>query len=244
MRQNYKLIVAYEGSAYLGWQKTKEGPSIEESLESVLAQILQEKVTLQAASRTDAGVHARGQVINFFSESQNISLKSINSLLPKDITVLSLEKVDFQFHPTIDSVSKQYEYNLCIGDVQYPEHRHFSWHCSSLNVNDMQLAAGHLVGTHDFSALTNTKKNEGYDNYFREVKSLEIIRNENRLVIRIQGPQFLYKMVRNIVGTLVYVGMGKIGVGDIPLILKSKDRTRAGITAPAHGLCLVKVDYR
>lgn len=246
---NLKLTVAYDGSAYLGWQKTEMGLSIEEKLEQVLSQILQEKVVLQAASRTDAGVHAVGQIVNFISQKNGLNLKqlqiSINSLLTKDIAVMAIEEAGDNFHPTLDCTGKEYHYYLCFGNAQLPQHRHFSWHYPRhLDVALMRRAASKLIGEKDFRAFCNFKKNSSYSDYVRHLHSIEIIElPEQRLRFEIKGNNFLYKMVRNLVGTIVYVGCGKIPIESVPDIVDSKKRPQAGVTAPAHGLCLYKVNY-
>lgn len=247
--QNIKLTVAYDGTAYLGWQKTAMGSSIEQMLEQSLSQILQEQVTLQAASRTDAGVHATGQIVNFFTEKQNIQLKALqiglNALLPKDISVLNVEVANGSFHPTVDCLSKEYHYHLCYHSAQLPQHRFYSWHFPRhFDINLMRQAASLLIGEHDFSAFCNFKKNSTYAHYIRNVSSIHLVElPDSRLRFEIRGNNFLYKMVRNLVGTLVYVGCGKIDVKAIPDIIESKQRPQAGVTAPAHGLCLQKVYY-
>lgn len=246
---NIKLIIAYDGTYYLGWQKTRMGPSIEETLERAISQVLQEKVALQAASRTDAGVHARGQVVNFFTDKKIPCFHrlqvSLNCLLPKDIAVMHAEQAADSFHPTLDCSSKEYHYSLCYGPAQLPHARLYSWHYPHcLSVDVMREASKVIVGKRDFSTFCNYKKNSDYHDYTREIFEINIEELPNsELMIKIRGTNFLYKMVRNIVGTLVYVGCGKIPEGELSEILSSKDRTRAGITAPAHGLYLYQVYY-
>jgi tRNA pseudouridine38-40 synthase len=246
---NYKLIIAYDGRNFLGWQKTSMGPSIEEALQRVLEKILQHPVVLQAASRTDAGVHAKGQVVNFISErkfSNLIKLKnSLNNLLLEDIVVLHIEEKDPGFHPTLNCINKEYYYHICYGPTQMPHHRFYSWHYHYLlDIQKMRNAADYFLGTHDFSAFCNFRKNLSYSHYQRTIEELEIQTLEtNRLCIRIKGPNFLYKMVRNIVGTLAFVGRGKIDPQEIPNIILSQNRVLAGMTAPAHGLFLNQVFY-
>lgn len=247
---NIKLTIAYDGTAYLGWQKTAMGPSIEESLQAALEQILQHPIKLQAASRTDAGVHAEGQVVNFFTSKLIEDFKrlqiGINSLLPKDIVVLEAEKAPAAFHPTLDCIGKEYHYYVCYGTAQLPHHRLYSWHypCLQLDLDEMRKSIPQLVGEHDFSSFTNVKNNETYDNHIRRVDSIEmVIIDQNRLRFDIRGNHFLYKMVRNLVGTLVYIGCGKLKREDISDILLSHDRTKAGMTALAHGLFLYKMFY-
>lgn len=246
---NYKLLVAYDGTNYFGWQKTPTGPSIEGELERVLEQILQQKVVLQAASRTDRGVHALGQVVNFHCEEKQIVPKKlligINALLPPDIAVMDIEEVNEDFHATLKVVSKEYQYSICFGAVQLPQYRHYSWHYHyPLDIVAMEKAAAEIKGTHDFAAFTNQKKNETYDHHLRTVDEIRIeAEGKDRLKLYVTGHSFLYKMVRNIVGTLAYVGVGKITPHEVGEILSQKNRILAGVTAPAHGLTLSKIHY-
>jgi tRNA pseudouridine38-40 synthase len=247
---NIKLIIAYDGRAYLGWQKTHMGPSIEATLQKVIEQIVQHPAPLQAASRTDAGVHAQGQVVNFLTSKIHLDLDkfriSLNSLLPKDMTILHAELMPFSFHPTLDCVGKEYRYFICFGPTQLPHHRFYSWHVSCfLNVELILQALPLLIGTHNFAAFCNVKKNAHYTDYVREVQLLDLFEIEKkRLCIRIRGNHFLYKMVRNLVGTLVDIGREKIILENLPAILRSEYRPQAGVTAPAHGLFLYQVFYK
>lgn len=246
---NIKLVLAYDGSRYLGWQKTRMGPSIEQTLQEIIEKILQHPAPLQAASRTDAGVHAEGQVVNFITSKIHLdSMKfraSLNSLLTKDIAVLSVDLMPLSFHPTLNSTGKEYRYYICMGPTQLPHHRFYSWHVSyPLDLNRMHQALDLLTGQHNFASFCNVKKNAHYSDYTREVKLLDIKELENnRLCFRIQGNHFLYKMARNIVGTLIDIGKGKIDLDCLSQILLSKSRPQAGVTAPAHGLFLHKVFY-
>lgn len=246
---NIKLTVAYDGTHYLGWQKTNTGPSIEQTLEGALTKILQHDVHLQAASRTDAGVHAHGQVVNFITEKDLPHLdkfqNSINGLLPKDITIIAIEAAAHSFHPTLDCTGKEYHYHLCFDSVQMPHQRLYAWHYPyPLDVALMRECVSKIVGKRDFKAFCNAKKNEPYADHVRDLQSIQIIDLPNNcLRFELKGANFLYKMVRNIVGTLVYVGCGKIDSSDLSSILESADRTLAGMTAPAHGLFLSKVTY-
>jgi len=245
--RNVKLTLAYDGTRFLGWQKTNEGPSIEQELETVLGKILQEKTVLQATSRTDAGVHARGQIVNFRTEKLIPTDKlhlSLCCLLPKDVVVIAVEEVHENFHPTLDVAGKEYHYWMCTDTFQYPEHRLYSWHYPySLDLNIMQEAAESLIGTHDFSAFCNLKKNQEYEHCIREVKDIRILPIDKRLRFEIVGKSFLYKMVRNLVGSMVCVGRGKIAAKEFMKILETKDRRLAGVTAPAHGLILHETFY-
>lgn len=246
---NVKLVIAYDGTAFLGWQKTPTGSSIEEKLQHVLQMILQEPISLQAASRTDAGVHAQGQVVNFLTQKEIPSLEklliSLNQLLPKDIAVVKIELMSPDFHPTLHCKGKTYHYSICQNTAQLPQYRLYSWHCPyGLDLNAMQEAIPHFIGEHDFSSFCNMKKQTNYRDYIRTIRRLEVFPlPDHRLRIEIEGDHFLYKMVRNIVGTLVYVARGKINGEDIPELLSAKDRRLIGITAPAHGLTLHSVAY-
>lgn len=246
---NLKLTIAYDGTHFLGWQKTKEGRSIEATLQTAIEQVVRHPAPLQAASRTDAGVHAKAQVVNFICQRQDIELlklqHSLNCILPKEIAVLDIEEMPPSFHPTLDCTGKCYRYFLCKGAVQLPWHRLYSWHVpGALDIAAMQQALPYFVGAHDFKSFCNAKKNETYENYVRTVMSLELDLFENdRLSFTITGNHFLYKMVRNIVGTLVDIGKKKMSAEEVPGIIASRKRTTAGVTAPAHGLFLEAVFF-
>lgn len=245
-QSNILLTIAYDGTPFLGWQETQEGPSIEGELKKALKILLKEDVEINGASRTDAGVHALGQIANFHTERKPDFfkfLKSINGLLPIEIRVTSIEEVDLQFHATLNNRGKRYLYRLSYGPAQYPHLRRTEWHTPGpLNIEAMRKAATLLEGTHDFKAFCNTKKNETYASTVRKLDRIEIKEQDNQtLEIVIEGNQFLYKMVRNLIGTLVYIGRGKITLEELVTLLESKDRTEAGPTAPAHGLTLFRV---
>jgi tRNA pseudouridine38-40 synthase len=247
-RINIKLVIAYEGTNYVGWQKTPFGTSIEGTLQQAIETIVQEPIKLQAASRTDTGVHARGQVVNFLTHKQFDIKKlqiGINSLLPKEVVVLDGEFVEADFHPTLDCVGKEYHYYICNTPFQYPEYCRFSWHVhQKLNFDLMQKAALFLVGEHDFSAFCNVKKNEAYTHHIRRIDKLEVIPIDDcRYCIKMCGNHFLYKMARNIAGIAVDVGRGKISFEELPIILDHRDRKKGGVTAPAHGLFLHQIFY-
>lgn len=242
--KNIQCLLAYCGTHYFGFQKTKTGPTVEQELENALEKLLRHPVKIQAASRTDRGVHAEGQVINFFTKEEwdlGKLREGLRGLLPSDISPLELKWASETFHPTINSSGKEYHYHICNDLIQLPFHREFSWHFYlPLDLALMQEGAKLLEGKHDFSAFTSIR----YDDPVRHIERIEIVPlPENRLQIRVTGNSFLYKMVRTIVGTLAYVGCGKIAPSELPQILESKVRARAGITAPAHGLSLKRVFY-
>jgi len=246
--KNIVLTLAYDGTNYKGFQNIKSLPSIENVLEESLYTILNEKVTLQAASRTDSGVHACCQIINFFS-STKLPLQAIHSklnrLLPSDISILKINEAEFNFHPTLDCLSKEYHYFICNTKTQMPHHRLYSWHFPyALDFELMNKAALILTGKKNFEAFCNVRKNHTYESYIREIQSIEIIKLESsRIIFKIRGNKFLYKMVRNLVGTLLFVGCGKMSLGQLTRGLKSKNRERIGMTAKAHGLTLAKLYY-
>lgn len=246
--RNFKLIIRYQGTCYTGWQKTGCGSSIEEKVEECLSLLVRHPVSIDAASRTDRGVHAEGQVIRFFSDTQlecSDILYRMNQLLPKDIAVCSIERVSDDFHPTLDALSKQYSYEICSGSVQLPFARFTSWHFSHpLDLSSMRKAAKSLLGTHDFSTFCNERSlwDRNPICTLSEIEIIELL--DHRIRIVLYADHFLYKMARNLSGFLAYVGCGKIREDAASRILGSCDRKQAGITAPAHGLTLQKVYYK
>lgn len=247
--QNMCISIAYDGTRYCGWQKNPIGNTIENFLQSVLERVLQHPIELQAASRTDAGVHALDQVVNFFTEKKIFDLNgfclSLNGLLPKDIRVLTARKMPSSFHPTLDCKGKEYRYYICYGMHQLPHHRLYSWHFpGSLNLEIMRKAASKLVGTHNFMSFCNVRKNHFYEDYTRDLQHLEIEEiADDRICIKVKGNHFLYKMARTLSGTIAYMGRGKISLDELNFLLEAKDRKAAGMTAPAHGLFLHQVIY-
>ena len=248
-RYNVRLLIAYDGSEFLGWQKTGKGTgrTVEETVERVLEKILQHPVNLQAASRTDRGVHAKGQVVNFFTSHTFDMAKlqrKMNQLLPPDVVVRSAVEAAPDFHPTLHAKGKEYHYEIACTPSCLPHVRFTRWHIPHpLDLDLMQEASSFIVGTRDFLAFCNARKNLCYENTIRTLAALRLIQVEDGLRIELIGDHFLYKMARNIVGTLVYVGLRKISPSQIPYIVAGKKRTEAGITAPAHGLTLYQVYY-
>ncbi len=245
--RNIVLTVAYDGTGLLGWQKCSDGPSVEEHLEGAIGQILQHPVALQAASRTDAGVHADGQVVNFFTEknlSLEILLKGINALLPKTIRVMEIAERADDFHPTLSAQGKEYHYFLSTQRFQMPHERLYTWHHPySIDLEKMVEAKEKFVGEMDFAAMM-CRCDPMPKSTVRKLVSIDIACQDSaNYCFKISGENFLYKMVRNIVGTLVYVGQGKIPLSSIEGILASKMRANGGVTAPAHGLRLKRVFY-
>lgn len=243
--QTLSLKLAYDGTDFLGWQKTKMGPSIEQTLEDVLKKLTQKDLKIEAASRTDAGVHARGQIVSC-TLSPRFSLRDfqyrINCLLPCSIQVLDIQKKDRTFHPTLNARAKEYEYLIETAAIASPFLRKTHWHYPhALDLMKMEHAKNHFIGQRDFAAFAN---HPCHKNTERKVFSISIERpTTDSLRFTITGETFLYKMVRNIVGTLVYVGRGLIDPDEIPPIFKSRLRKNAGLCAPAKGLTLKQVYY-
>ncbi|MCH9609102.1 MAG: tRNA pseudouridine synthase A [Chlamydiales bacterium] len=231
--KNLKLTIAYDGTSFYGWQKSRSGPTVEAVVQKALEKILNHPVTLQAASRTDRGVHARGQVVNLLTQNP-LSLDqlgySLNSLLPKSVVILSVEEERANFHPTLDVSSKEYLYAICNTQLQLPHHRFTSWHIPKpLDIYVMRLKAQEWIGEHDFALFCNRRPSVQYTSTIRTIDSIEIKYHKQQLFIVIKGKSFLYKMVRNLVGTLVDCGRGK--------------NVKRGVCAPPHGLTLNCVNY-
>ncbi len=242
---HYRLLLEYDGTDYHGWQLQPSGPTVQGTLETALATALRHPVRVAAAGRTDAGVHAFAQVVTFRTdevfEARELRA-SLNALTPRDLVVHEIAPVADTFDPRRHAQSRVYEYR--IWNQPWPSafwHR-YTWHVPrSLDVRAMREAAAALVGTHDFSAFRAADCEA--ENPVRQVVHSGLTETENMLVYRIEATAFLKHMVRAIVGTLVRVGSGDLAVGDVAAILAGKDRSRAGSTAPPHGLVLVAVRY-
>lgn len=240
-----KLVVSYDGTAYHGFQRQANALTIQEVLEERLAKIFGHPITITGAGRTDAGVHAYGQVVSFLTTG-SIPVHKIplaaKSVLPSDIVVLHAEMVAPEFHARKSAKSKIYVYRLYLHDMPSPFYRNYAWHINrALEICDMHEAAQILVGTHDFSAF-RAAGGEAV-NPVRTILEASCSRQGDMAEFTFWGTGFLYHMVRNLVGTLVDVGLGKITAGDFARILKSRDRKQAGITAPPQGLYLKSVLY-
>jgi tRNA pseudouridine38-40 synthase len=243
--RNIKLLIEYDGTNYQGWQSQKNGCTIQDFLEAVLGRILNREVSLIGSGRTDSGVHARGQVANFKTDStlDLIALqKGANSLLPPDILIKSAEDVPDEFHARFSARSRIYEY--CIWNAPQPSvfNRNYSWWVRApLAVESMQEAALHLTGKHDFSSFQGT--DHAMVSPEREVMAAGFRQEGPSVIFSIRANAFLRHMVRNIVGTLVCLGKKRISKNDFIEIFEARDRRRAGITAPAQGLFLKVVLY-
>jgi tRNA pseudouridine38-40 synthase len=241
-----KLVLEYDGTNYVGWQVQPNGPSVQGRVQRALQQLTGQAITVQAAGRTDAGVHARGQVVAFDSPV-SLPMKAywmgLNSLLPDDIAVVHAEEVEPAFDPRRWCRGKRYVYRISNRRSRSPLRRHTHWEVfMPLNVAAMQEAMRHVVGVHDFSAFRASDCQA--TGARRELWKVDLTgASGDELVVTVEGTAFLKHMVRNLVGSFVEVGRGKHPPEWIAELLACRDRTKAGPTAPPHGLCLDEVFY-
>jgi tRNA pseudouridine38-40 synthase len=242
-----KLLVEYDGTDYLGWQLQPDGPTVQGVLEQALATALRETVRVRVAGRTDTGVHACGQVVSVpvtrVPDDLERLTKSLNALTPDDVAIRAVSLVGDDFDPRRHAKSRRYEYRILTSSTPSAFWRHYAWHHpASLDVDAMAAAAAVLTGEHDFSAFRAADADPVLSTV-RTVLVSELVRDGDRLVYRIDATAFLKHMVRNIVGTLVEIGRGERPASVMAEVLASRDRRRAGRTAPPHGLVLVEVRY-
>ncbi len=243
--RNIRVILEYDGTNYHGFQIQKNSIAIQKVVEDVVSTLTKEDTRIIFASRTDAGVHAEGQVINFYTQTTipaNRFAQALNSLLPADIIAKNSEETAEEFHARFNACSKLYRYSIL--NRQYPSAflRNYVHHYKAkLDVDLMIESAKHFTGRHDFSAFCATGSD--VKTFTRTVKELEIKKTGHLIDVFIEADGFLYNMVRIIVGTLIEVGRKKIAPEQVRSILSGKDRNKAGPTAPAKGLCLIKVNY-
>lgn len=244
--QRYKAIITYDGSGFSGYQVQPNKRTVQQVLEATLTKMHKgEPVKVVGSGRTDAGVHAKGQVIHFDSPLPIPEQKwelALNSLLPEDISVVSIEKVPSSFHARFDAVGKEYQYVLQLAPRRDPFQRHFAFqYLYPVNLEAMRQASQFLLGTHDFTSFCSAKTE--VEDKVRTIETIELREEGSFLIFRFVGNGFLYNMVRILVGTLLEVGAGKLQAEQIPMILEKKDRNLAGKTAPPQGLYLWQVDY-
>lgn len=240
-----KLVVAYEGTNYCGWQIQPNGITIEQVLNETLSSLLGEEITVTGASRTDAGVHSLGNVAVFETHTKMPAEKisfALNQCLPEDIVVQESCQVPEDFHPRFSKSRKTYEYRILNCRFRQPLERRTSYfYHYPLDVSAMQKAAAYLVGEHDFTSFASVHAQT--NTYVRTIYALDVVREGDMIRIRVQGNGFLYNMVRIIAGTLIQVGAGIKKPEDMESILAGKDRELAGPTAPAHGLTMIGLEY-
>ena len=243
--RNIKLTIEYDGKEFNGWQKQPNKLNIQGEIERAIENITGEKVDLIASGRTDAGVHALGQVANFKTNS-NISIDkipiAINSQVKKSIRIQKAEEVDEKFHSRYNCKKKTYRYIIDNSKYGSAIYRNISYHIPiKLNVEEMKKAVKYFEGEHDFKSFKSSGTSS--KSSVRTIYKADIITEGDTIAIDLTGNGFLYNMVRIIAGTLVDVGLGKIKADDIQSIIEAKDRTEAGKTLPPHGLMLLHVDY-
>ncbi|MGD9849906.1 MAG: tRNA pseudouridine(38-40) synthase TruA [Nitrospirales bacterium] len=240
-----KLTLEYEGTAYAGWQQQPNLPTIQGQLEQALLQITQHHIPVVGAGRTDAGVHALGQVASFHSDKNLSSPKwaqALNRYLPRDIAVLQSEYVADTFHARYSARGKVYEYRIRLHPSRSALDRNRVWHIhTSLDLSRMQRTIPWLIGTYDCSSFEGPRA--GSHHQICRISQMALHQHEDLLTIRIEADRFLKQMVRTIVGTVVEVGRKRREPDDIQAILEARDRRAAGETAPPQGLYLVKVLY-
>ncbi|MCL4179783.1 MAG: tRNA pseudouridine(38-40) synthase TruA [Verrucomicrobia bacterium] len=249
MRVKFKLVIAYDGGGYAGWQVQKIGVGVQELVERALTRLFPHAGRLHGSSRTDAGVHARGMVAHveipaaeFGMPARKLAL-ALNAHLPEDIRVMSAEACPDDFHARFQAVGKQYRYFVWNHRAMNPLLRRQAWHVPAhLDIEAMRAAARRLVGRHDFRSFA-ANRNYEVEMTVRNLSRCDLRRSGALLTFVLEGDGFLYKMCRGIVGTLVQVGQHKLGVEEMDRILAERDRRVAGMTAPAHGLVLWQVNY-
>ncbi|MEG6616928.1 tRNA pseudouridine(38-40) synthase TruA [Peptococcaceae bacterium 1198_IL3148] len=245
---NIKLTVAYDGTDYYGFQEQRgtNFVTIQQLLEQSLSKLAKRSIQVIGASRTDSGVHARGQVVNFKSDCWPVPLNklplAVNALLPRDVAVTAAEYVADDFHARFSALGKTYTYTIYNHRIQNPFTKRFALHePRPLDVGLMNIAAQCLLGEHDFKAFQ--AQGTPVKSTVRKIINAQVEKMDNNIILTVAGNGFLYNMVRIITGTLIQVGLGKLEPNKITDIISSKDRTKAGPTVPPQGLCLEEIYY-
>jgi tRNA pseudouridine38-40 synthase len=245
----FKLVIAYDGANYEGWQLQKVGTGVQQIVEGALAKLFPAKPRLHSSSRTDTGVHALGMVAHFEISGSEMKIAgrklamAINAWLPEDVRVLSATPAPERFHARFDATGKQYRYFVWNHTAFNPLLRKVAWHVPRpLDLKLMRQAAKFFIGKHDFKSFAGTRSYEMESNV-RTLTRCDVKKSGSQFTFIIEGDGFLYKMCRGIVGTIVQVGFGKFPPEEIKIMLAKRDRRMAGMTAPAHGLVLWKVFY-
>lgn len=243
--RNIKLIIEYDGTAYHGWQSQKNAVAVQDVVTEAVRRLTGENCSLTGSSRTDTGVHALGQVCNFFTESKIPADKfafALNTMLPEDIVVHQSEEAAQDFHSRFSAKGKEYRYLIYNSTFPSALLRHKAWHVFyPLDADKMERAAGYLTGTHDFAAFCAAGGSA--ETTVRTITEARVKKNGALIEFSVAGNGFLYNMVRIIAGTLAEAGFGKIDPDAVRDIIEGRDRRKAGRTAPAHGLYLVEVYY-
>ncbi|MFT9496297.1 tRNA pseudouridine(38-40) synthase TruA [Anaerosolibacter sp.] len=244
--KNVKLTIEYDGTGFHGWQQQEHHRTVQEEIEKALGKVMKKRITIHGSGRTDAGVHGLGQVASF-KEDFTIPIDKIplavNSLLPDDVAIRGAVEVDLDFHARYSAIGKKYIYKIYNSPLRSPIHRSYAYFVAHpLDLDAIKRACSHFVGEHDFKGFMAS--GSSVKDTIRRIHSLHVYQEQEMLTIEVEGNGFLYNMVRIIAGTLVEVGKGKILEDEIPAIIASGERTRAGHTAPPQGLYLAEVFYR
>jgi len=243
--KNYKLEISYDGTRYYGWEHQPDQMTIQGKLEEVLKRMVNQEVEVIGAGRTDAGVHAKAMVANVHMETRKTEkeiLEYMNRYLPEDIMVTDVREASERFHARYKAVGKLYTYTCYCGDLKpIFERKYVTVLDFKPDIDRMKKAAEYLTGEYDFKSFCANPKMK--KSTVREVDSIEIVQRRDKIYFNFHGTGFLQNMVRILVGTLLEVGKGSMTPEDVKGMLEAKDRTLAGPTAPAQGLCLMKVDY-
>jgi tRNA pseudouridine38-40 synthase len=245
--RNIRMLLEYDGTLFSGWQVQPGERTVQAVLESAVSQMLGQSLRLTGASRTDAGVHALGQVANFHttaSYSPEVFQRALNAILPRDVGVKSAEEAEDEFHARYSAKSKMYRYIIYNRKQRPVFDRSYCWHLPlNLDLEAMKKAAQLFIGTHDFSSFRSSSC--AAKSPVREIYEINVyLPDESIIHIDMSASGFLKQMARTIAGTLVSIGQGKLTPEQVPEIIEARDRSLAGPTAPAKGLFLVKVEYR
>lgn len=244
----YKVTLAYDGTHYHGWQIQSNGIAIQEILQTKIQQVTQTDTHLIGAGRTDTGVHAKGQVAHFVVKAPLNLFRlqhALNRLLPADIRIAEIVEVPITFHARYSATGKIYHYHLHLEKNRDPFVHHYSWHIREyVDLDLLRMAAQLFIGSHDFTTFANDcLRGAAARDAVRSIYRLDVVVQEGGVRLEFCGNGFLYKMVRNIVGTLVSVAIGKLPISEIPRLFAAKDREQAGKGAPPQGLFLMHVNY-
>ena len=243
--RNIKLLLCYDGTEFSGWQRQPDRRTVQQVLEEALGRLTGVEPTCNASGRTDAGVHALGQVVHFFTAARHapeVFVRALNATLPRDVRAQGAWEVPQSFHATLDARAKTYRYVIDNGPIADPFQLRYAWHVyHRLDAAAMARAAEHLRGRHDFHSFETHWPNR--TSSVRTITHAAVEREGDRVVIEVEADGFLYNMVRSIAGTLVLVGAGKRPESWVAEVLAAEDRAAAGPTAPPQGLFLVRVRY-
>ena len=244
--RNVLLEISYDGARYHGWQVQKNAVTVQEVFQNAVEKLFGERIDIKGCSRTDSGVHAKSYFVSFKTDKRIENGKivmALNTYLPKDIAVLNCREADDDFHPRYSTVSKEYVYKLYNGKIRDPFLENYAFHYRyPINAEYLNSEAKAFLGTHDFCGFCSSRSD--VEDTVRTVMNFEVFREGDTVYFKVEADGFLYNMVRIMVGTLLFVNEGKIKRGELSSVIESKDRSRAGKTAPPQGLYLNKVNYK